>query len=205
MKRAFLLIEIILSVVIIGIIFGALVRVFEVSNKSLDFSNKEDAIFVMMAKMADISLKEYDYKNIFYDDILLVNDPPKYVLDCNASSGYRVGGFVGSRNCKDKIFESSIAYHTSGEYGYIDGYNGVEENVSSGHKRYWLRIRVGYSDEWKSYGDSFLDFNFTSRMDDNKTNIKRAEIEVGDEDGVISKVDYYSANIGHIKINSIRW
>lgn len=208
MKKALSLIELIFTIVIIGIVFSVIPKIIYVSNKSLEFSKKEDAIFNMMSKAIDISLKVYDEENIYYDDILLVNDPPSNILDCNKSSWYRVGGFKGSRNCKNGIFESSIPTNSDGEYDYIEGYNGVEVNTTKyGRTLYTLKISVGYTDEWNSsdYDDGNLSFTFTNRSDDTKTNIKRVYIRVFNNEYNISSIPYYSTNIGYIQINGLRW
>jgi len=209
-KKALSLLELIFTIVIIGIVFTVIPKIMYVSNKSLEFSKKEDAIFNMMSKIMDLSLKEYDENNIYYDDILLANDPPSNILDCNKSSWYRVGGFVGSRNCKNGVSESSIPTNSDGEYDYIEGYNGVEVNTTKyGRTLYTLKISVGYTDEWNSsdydYNDENLSFTFTNRSDNTKTNIKRVYIRVFNSEGNISSVSYYSANIGHIQINGLRW
>jgi len=48
--------------VIIAFTFTVIPKIIQISNKSLEFSKKEDAIFNMMSKAMDISLKEYDEK-----------------------------------------------------------------------------------------------------------------------------------------------
>jgi hypothetical protein len=83
--------------VIVAFTFKVIPKIIEVSNKSLEFSKKEDAIFNMMSKAMDISLKEYDEENTKYDDILLTGN--SNILECNISTNYRIGGFKGSRNC----------------------------------------------------------------------------------------------------------
>jgi type II secretory pathway pseudopilin PulG len=208
MKKALTLIELIFTIVIIAAVFTVIPKIIYISNKSLEFSKKEDAIFNMMAKMADISLKEYDYNNTKYDDILLVNDPPQNILDCNASSWYRIGGFKGSRNCKNNVFESSIPVNNSGEYDYIEGYNGVEQNTTtSGRITYTLSVKVGYTDEWdeSAYNNDTFSYQFTNTSNNTKTNIKRIHILVKQDNKIISSINYYSANIGHIKINGVIW
>ena len=206
MKKALSLLELIFAIVIIGIVFTVIPKIMYVSNKSLEFSKKEDAIFNMMSKIMDISLKEYDEQNIYYDDILLVNNPPNNILDCNKNSWYRVGGFKGSRNCKNGIFESSIPLKGKGEDDYMEDYNGIEVNTTKyGKTLYTLKISVGYTDEWSNYDDTNLSFTFTNRSDNIKTNIKRVYIRVFNSEGNISSVSYYSANIGHIQINGLRW
>jgi len=209
MRKGFGLIELVFTMVIIAFAFSAIPVMIKVSNKAVALSKKEDAIFNMMAKAIDISSKEYDEKNVDYDGILIVNDPPLHVLDCNASSWYRIGGFVGGRNCRDKIFESST-FSDPGEppYDDVDDYDGLEENTTqSGHTVYTLKVSVGYTDEWHKgdYSSKKLEYNFTSTSNTNLTNVKRISLEIYRDSKRISSVKYYSANIGHIKVQSELW
>ena len=208
MKKALTLIELIFTIVIIAVVFTTIPKIIYVSNKSLEFSKKEDAMFNMMSKIMDISVKEYDYNNTLYDDILLTGEND--VLECNSSTGYRIGGFKGSRNCLNDINESSIPTNDSGEYDYIEGYNGVGEELSYGNTDYDLNITVGYTDEWNesNYNDGNLTYQFSSNLYNTPhTNIKKITVSVKKHgaDENISSISYYSANIGHIKINSVQW
>jgi len=166
-------------------------------------------MFNMMAKIMDISLKEYDENNTNSDDILLTEQ--SLYLDCNASTGYRLGGFKGSRNCLNGIDESLIGPdNNEPPYDDVDDYNGTEENTTQyGRTYYTLFITSGYTDEWDKtnydYTLGSLDYQFNSVSDGNKTNIKRIHIVVSHNGNNISSVSYYSANIGHIKIESVRW
>ena len=213
MKKALTLIELIFTIVIIALVFTVIPKIIYVSNKSLEFSKKEDAVFNMMAKMMDVCLKEYDYNNTQYDDILIVNDPPQNVLDCNASSWYRVGGFRGGRTCENNISESAIPspQNDNNEYDYIEGYNGYEDNnLSNGHTKYVLNIVVGYTTEWKesNYSNQTLNFSFDDNLSsEQKSNIKKIVVSIRKEgdDKNISIIKYNSANIGHMKINSVIW
>ena len=209
MKKAVTLIELIFTIVIIAAVFTTIPKIIYVSNKSLEFSKKEDAIFNMMSKIMDISLKEYDENNTEYDDILLTGS--NNTLDCNSSSGYRVGGFAGSRNCLNEVDESNIPTNDSGEYDYIEGYNGVGEELSYGNTHYDLNISVGYTDEWDENNytnDGNLTFKFSKNLYSTPhTNIKKITISVKkqNKDENISTISYNSANIGHMKINSVVW
>ena len=160
----------------------------------------------MMSKIMDISMMEYDENNTDSDDILLTGNNND--LECNTTTNYRIGGFVGSRNCEHNLFESSIgADSDEPPYDDIDDYNGTSETLTNGHTTYELNISVGYTDEWGSsdYSGTNLDFNFTNKSNDNKTNIKRIAIKVYFNDKLISSLKYYSANLGHAKIGSVVW
>jgi len=207
LKKALTLIELIFTIVIIAAVFTVIPKIIYVSNKTLEFSKKEDAVFNMMSKIMDISLKEYDEMNTKYDDILLTSNDN--ILECNSTTGYRVGGFAGSRNCFDAVDESVIgADSDEPPYDDVDDYDGIEENTTrSGRVVYKLSIKAGYTDEWlaSDYSDENLSFKFTDTISSSKSNIKRIYIEISNDAGSISTVSYYSANIGHIKINSVRW
>jgi len=204
LKRALTLIELIFTLVIIAFTFTVIPKIFQISNKTLSFSSKEDAIFNMYSQMMDIILKEYDEENTKYDDILLSGNGG--VLECNTTTGYRIGGFIGSRNCLNKVYESSIGVDM-GESSYddIDDYNGIDYNILSGHKTYEIKIDVGYTDNWNSYSDKSLNYIFTNRSNNTKSQIKRIVVKIFSNNNEISSLKYYSANIGHIKIKSVTW
>jgi hypothetical protein len=190
--------------VIIAFTFTVIPKIIQISNKSLEFSKKEDAIFNMMSKAMDISLKEYDEQNTNYDDILLTGN--SNVLECDTTTSYRIGGFKGSRNCIHDIYESDIGSDSDEPpFDDVDDYNKYSETLKYGHTSYDLNVTVGYSDEWSSYNDDTLDFTFTNRSDNTKSNIKRIEIKVSQNNNLISSVKYYSTNLGHIKIGSVLW
>ena len=204
MKKALTLIELIFTIVIITFTFMVIPKIFQISNKTLSFSSKEDAIFNMYSQMMDIVLKEYDENNTEYDDILLSGNGG--ILECNTSTGYRTGGFVGSRNCLNKVYESNIGLDKNEPpYDDIDDYNGTAYNISSGHKIYEIKIDVGYTDNWDSYNDKSLNYTFTNRSDNTKSQIKRVEVKIFSDNEEISSLKYYSANIGHIEIKSVIW
>ena len=206
MKKALTLIELIFTMVIIAFVFSVVPKMFQISNKTLSLASKEDALFNMYSQMMNVVLKEYDEENTKYDDILLSGD--NSVLECNSSNGYRIGGFTGSRNCFNAVYESNIgADDNEPPYDDIDDYNGTSYTTSSGNKEYNISTAVGYTDEWNSgnYQNKSLDYNFTSTSNDNKSNIKIVNVKIFSNNEEISSLSYYSANIGHIKIKSILW
>ena len=160
----------------------------------------------MMSKIIDISMMEYDENNTNSDDILLTGN--SNVLECNSITNYRIGGFRGSRNCENNLYDSSIGPDADEPpYDDVDDYNGTNETLTSGHTTYELNVSAGYTDEWGSsdYSGTSLDFNFTNGNDDSKTNIKRIAVKVYQNNKLISSLKYYSANLGHAQIGSVLW
>ena len=214
MKRGLTIIELIFTVVILALLFTVIPKIIFVSNKSIETSVTEEAIFNMMAKMSDIVFKEWDENNTQTDEILVVNQTPQSVIDCDKDTGYRIGGFRGSRNCKDDINISSIgADSNEPPYDDIDDYNGTEENTSSSgrKKRYYtLDMFSSYVKEWNvsEYGIDDFSFKFSKESKD-KSNIKRVEVvvstKINGKEKNISTIKYYGANIGHSVIESEGW
>ena len=214
MKKALTIIELIFTVVILALLFTVIPKIIFVSNKSIETSLTEEAIFNMMAKMSDIVFKEWDENNTQTDEILVVNQTPQSVIDCDKDTGYRIGGFKGSRNCKSDINISYIGPDSDEPpYDDIDDYNGSEENTSSSgrKKRYYtLDMFSSYVKEWNlsEYGTDSFNFKFSKEKKD-KSNIKRVEVvvstKINGKDKNISTIKYYGANIGHAIIESEGW
>jgi len=213
-RKALTIIELIFTVVILALVFTVIPRIIYVSNKSIETSATEEAIFNMMAKMSDIVFKEWDENNTQTDEILVVNQTPQSVIDCDKDTHYRIGGFRGSRNCESDINISSIgADDNEPPYDDIDDYNGISENTSTSGKRkkyFTLDISSFYVDEWNISNYNIDSFNYQfSKNSKDKSNIKRVEIvvfqKVNGKDKNISTVKYYGANIGHSIIASESW
>ena len=221
MKKSFSLIELIFTIVIIALIFTTIPRIIYTTNESFKFTLKEDGIFNMMAKMMDISFREWDEQNTHSYDILLTDN--SNVLECNSLSypALRVGGFYSgyrySRICPHNLKASNIG-KDSGEndeedYDDVDDYNNTEDNATKkGQVRYILFITDGYSDEWGDsdydYNNQKLDWRFTQRNNDNKSNIKFTKITLYDKkyNQNISHARYWHANIGKVGyIESEQW
>ena len=214
MRKALTIIELIFTVVILALVFTVIPKILYVSNKSIQVSATEEAIFNMMAKMSDIVFKEWDENNTQTDEILVVNQEPESVIDCDKDTGYRIGGFKGSRNCQSDINISHIgADANEPPYDDIDDYNGSEENTStSGRKKKYFTLRefASYIKEWNAteYGVDNFNYKFTNN-DVEKSNIKRVEVvvsqKINGKEKNISTIKYYGANIGHSIIASESW
>ena len=223
MKKSFSLIELIFTIVIIALIFTTIPRIIYTTNESFKFTLKEDGIFNMMAKMMDISFREWDEQDTYSYDILLTGN--SNVLECDSSSypALRVGGFYSgyrySRICPHNLQASNIG-KDSGEnseedYDDVDDYNGTESNATKvGHSkpRYVLHIIDGYSDEWNKnnydYNNQKLDWTFTKKASNTKSNIKFTKITLYDKkyNQNISHARYWHANIGKVGyIESEQW
>lgn len=192
-RHALTLVELIFSIVIIAIVFTVVPKLMFVTTKTMEFSSKEDGLFAGIALMGNIVRLPWDSNTTVSQGKILDTD----VKDC---TDYRVGGFIGSRNC---IGTSATATHknnfgtTTAEYGDVDDYDGYSSTTTSptvGRISYDLNVSVDYADN---------NFNASATTND----IKKAKVNVttNSRTKLCSSFFYYSANLGHIQINKRVW
>ncbi|MBN2781835.1 MAG: hypothetical protein JXQ66_01180 [Campylobacterales bacterium] len=187
MRNALTLIELIFSMVIIAVVFSVIPKIIFASNKSLQLSVKEDGVYNAISLMGSIVKLPWDENTIQSRGEILHTSQN----DCNSSTGYRVGGFIGSRNCKDSDLNTSLVMGQEGSYlNDIDDYNGYSDfnETSASGKDYNLSVAVG--------------------VDASDPNIKEINVSVegGAKTGDFKSTFFYeSANLGHIMINKRAW
>jgi prepilin-type N-terminal cleavage/methylation domain-containing protein len=208
MRKALTLIELILSMVIIGIVFTVIPRLIISMNQSAQVTIKEEAMYNAMAQMGMILNLPWDNNNTQNSQILTVFPASGY--DCNTSSGYRIGGFIGGRNC---IASPGISFN-AGSIGKEDGWsNDIDDfnntdvnatkNCSSGAKGlYTINTAVHYVDDPALIGTALL----SKSTAPNQSNTKRIAVQVGygsdsQHTGCITALQYHSFNIGNVQIN----
>lgn len=218
MRKGLTLIELILSMVIIGIVFTVIPRLIMSMNQGAQTTLKEEAMYNAMAQMGMILNLPWDNNNTQNTQILSVTaGDPAY--ECNTTSGYRIGGFIGGRNC---IAPAGISYNAGaigkedGESNDIDDFNSTDINVtkncSGGAKGlFGINTIVRYVDDPASIGMATLSNNPAA----NQSNTKHIEVKVGlgtenkfydvSKQNCITSLHYHSFNIGNIQINSRNW
>jgi prepilin-type N-terminal cleavage/methylation domain-containing protein len=189
MRNGLTLIELILSMVIIAVVFTVVPKIIFASNKTLQLSVKEDGMYNAIALLGSISKLPWDENTIDSNGtILIVNN------ECNTTSGYKVGGFIGSRNCIGNNLTQSITLgqeigEGSNEFDDIDDFHNQTDfsETSSSGKDYDLNSSVAYEAD---------------------PNIKKITVSVkgGPRTGNFqTSFFYYSANLGHTTINKRAW
>jgi len=208
MRKALTLIELIFSMVIIGIVFTVIPKLIISMNQSAQVTIKEEAMFNAVAMMGAIINLPWDNNNTVNNQILNVSNHNSY--DCNASNTpqyYRKGGFIGGRNCSALTngsfdFNASSIGKEDAEYNDIDDYdrNITETNgtCSSGlrPKLYDLNTTVSYIDD-----DSKQPITDNTKT----TNTKMVHVVVKKDGKCITDLNYTSYNLGNTKINYRAW
>ncbi len=217
-KKGFTLIELIFSMVIIALVFTVIPKIIYAFNKSDTFSIREDALFNGVSLTNMISRLPWDENNTEYNDILLTKST-NTKFACNSKTGYRIGGFFGSRNCENNLSASLIS--NDGEsnpafFNDFDDFNGTNTSaIMDGEKLYTLESRVFYVKDDNIF--NYIDSNGSVVINLSKlqpsthsTNLKELNLTVyysGKRGNIrkISNFSYISANIGQIYINKRSW
>ncbi len=203
MKKAFTLIELIFSMVIIAIAFSVLPKVLYMASKNATTSLKEEAMYNAIAYAGLIRASAWDESNTEVDDILLVasdwnsEDDP---YDCNTSTGYRIGGFVGSRNCLEDKNASALG-SDGGDLDDIDDFASVSAKNSNSSRQYDVNATITY------VGDTF----FTTATSSSLTNSKRIKIIVypkkkaSELGNAFVQLNFTLYNLGQLRVNKRSW
>ena len=215
-RSAFSIIELIFTIVIIAIVFTVIPKIVFSLSKSDSFAIKQDALFNGVSLMSHISKLPWDNNNTTNDKILRTQSGK---FDCNQSNNfYRIGGFVGSRNClgNDDYNASAIAKEDD-FYNDIDDFNGYETNTSYDEgELYGLHTRVSYIDDKNiiryDYGNQSATVSLDANISTTSTNIKAIDInityqgkKVTKRGKSISQFKYHATNIGQTYVRKRMW
>ncbi|MEA1955114.1 MAG: type II secretion system protein [Campylobacterota bacterium] len=195
MRKGLTLIELIFSMVIIGIVFSVVPKMIFASNKSLELSIKEDALYNAYSLMGSIVRLSWDENTLVAGKIL---DTGEHTCDNN-----RTGGFYGSRNCIDSDDTASSLVREDGNYNDIDDYNGetieVDKSIAGVDKNiYDINVTVKYVD------DSYNQSSTSTELKEITTTVF-AGADNTKMNGFKSSFFYHSANLGHIQIKKRVW
>jgi len=195
MRKGLTLIELILSMVIIAIVFSIVPKIIFASNKSMELSMKEDALFNAYSLMGSVLKLNWDENTSKNGNILDTS--------VNTCDDYRIGGFKGSRNCIDDDNASSKIGQDTGndDYNDVDDYDGNTTEVNNWKGNlYDINITVNY-----------VDNNYNSHSKTTTQELKEINTTVfpGSDNKKMANFKasffYHSANLGHIQIKKEQW
>lgn len=189
MRKALTLIELIFSMVIIAITFSVIPKLIFTMGKSNALAIQADGVTNAITLMSIINNKAWADENVRSDAILQVSSSSNL---CDVSSGYRIGGFVGGRNCLDGNISATNTK---------DGFDDIDD--------FHLDKRVSKQICNTAFDLYELNTNVTQN-DDNKTiNIKVAYPSDYKKEPLrnkcITQIDYTAYNIGKIEIKRQIW
>ena len=217
MKKAFTLIEIIFTIVIMAGIFMVIPKLIMIANKNERFAMKQDAYFNAITLTKQASTLPWDENNT---NALSALKTANNTIDCNSTTHIRPGSFLSSngRTCDDSLSASTIGSEEGSDYllfDDIDDFNGSEVlTTQEGNNRYKIDTQVTYLD---GSTISTLAKEMTIDMSTmaaiaGSTNIKKltTTIKYNGKKAlyrgkVIARFPYYSANIGQFTLAKREW
>lgn len=190
--------------VIISIAFTVLPKILQMATKVSTYSLKEEAMYNAITYMGLIRSMAWDEKNIDADDILLTAGEAEY--DCNQTTGYRKGGFLGSRNCQNTLNASTLPDRNG--YDDMDDFNDIDSNNTYNSRSYTLHIEVGYVTDIPPNTD--MTFSSTSPSS-GTTNSKKINISVtvnqkqSELGNSFVHLSFIAHNIGQQRVQRRNW
>jgi type II secretory pathway pseudopilin PulG len=191
-RSAFSVVEMIITMTIIGLSFAVLPQILDISSKSIKNIKESEGFYHGVAKIKIILAKAWDEQNV--DDF--EKEGVYYVLKTDESSGNdlkcpRQGHYSGEgrRKCGNS-FASSIG-QDSGDFDDIDDFDGKEDSSIQFYSINSNIEYVKYEGDNPSYkkGENLYPPGKTS-------NIKRIIINVKKDTKDLSSYVYYATNIG---------
>ncbi len=216
-RKAYTLIEIIFTIVILAGIFMVIPKILMVASKHENIAIKQDAYFnaISLTKLA--SSLAWDENNTDNLSILktTINNIP-----CDSLTHIRQGSFLSAqaRVCQEDLNASTIGSDEGSDYllfDDIDDFDGATINTTlNGNKLYTITTAVDYLDTLSlvlSANKLSIDLNATTSTS-SSTNIKKLTTTIKysgkkaiNHDKTLAKFHYYSANIGQFTLNKREW
>jgi prepilin-type N-terminal cleavage/methylation domain-containing protein len=218
MKKAFTLIELIFTIVIMAGVFAVIPKILNMTNKSDSIALKQDALLQAVSLTNIASFLAWDEQNTQNIDILQTTTDNNH---CDSAGTHMRSGSYKSQNgrvCEQTLNASTIGSDGESsymEYDDIDDFNGsdIDVNTSTNKAKYKIYTSVDYllddATIFVENGNKLtIDLNKTTKST-NYTNIKKFKAKVGyvgrGIDHNITSFRYFSANLGTFTLNSRAW
>ena len=204
MRKAFTLLELIFSMVIIAIAFSVLPKILLLSKKSAVTTLKEEAMYNAVAYVGLIKSTVWDENNTQVDDILLVSNGNS-AYDCNTTTGYRIGGMKGSRNCFHEKNASALGSDDN-DLDDMDDFATLNASNDNNSRDYNLSVSTSYIDD---IVPNATQYTITQNTTSTNTKYITVTVKANKKANVLGdnfvKIPFIAQNIGQIKINRRVW
>lgn len=210
MRNGFTLVELIATIVIIGIAFLSIPMAMEVTNKAIEFTQTSRGFYHGLAKMKIITNLPWDENNVAdfqdkgYYQALQTEADSTNELKCDPVTLSRSGHYVGletalyRRRCSSQNATDDSALGREGDYDDVDDYE-AETTTYSIENVFTITSNVDYI-AYNNASPATATFNFDDAASTQSTSIKRIGVFITEGTGAaaqnIGSYFYYAANIG---------
>jgi len=222
-SKAFTLIEVLISIIIVGIVMSTIPLLMTAFTTSVKSNVKEEIFFAQFSLLNLISAKYFDENNTigdnYYKDLnatggdsdLLIYKYSDNELNRKGKHQYSpvistLSGVIYRSGSSDSVSKlgPDIGEDNETAYDDIDDYNGYIENhagIQGGG--YTLNVSVKYISDATNYDDVNITFTYSDNTQ-SYTNIKLITITTTLKDGSVISLSYPSCNIGRAAMLSYK-
>ena len=214
-SKAFTLIEILVSLIVIGIVAVTLPIMLQTSTNTIKTAAKEEVFYQEFSLLQLINTMYFDENNTkgdnFYKDLNATNgDSELYIIKYSQGEYNRIGKHQMNNNILRSGSNLTVSpigvdpgevFGDDSTYNDIDDFNGFEENLTSFGK-VTLKVKVKYITDDANYSSNNIKFDFNYSSDTNFTNIKLIQISTTVDSQEIN-LSYPAMNIGESKYLSL--
>ncbi len=215
--KAFTLIEILVSLIIIGIVATTLPLMLQTGVKTAKNSAMEEIFYQEFSLLQLINTMYFDENNTigdnYYKDLNATGGDSELYIEKNATLGKYVGEYnrVGKFELNNNILRSGTNAtvssigpdgEVSSEYDDVDDFNGYEDNVTTSFGVIPLRVSVKYISDEANYSSDNITFDINYSKKANFTNIKLITVSAN-VNNIDINLSYPSMNIGASKFLSL--
>lgn len=202
MRRAFTIIELLVSIVVIGIALMSLPLALEQSAKSGEVASLQDSYYKAYSLLKEISSKPWDAKSA----ALYLDGNNSLILDVTNGdstlarvSNARVGSFYADSTMRIFYPSQTLASQiSSANQNSIDGFNGLSESVANTA----LSVSIDYVPDSATRNSDieYTTWNISGGQTSqtNSTNLKRIKVAITKQNSKTptANLAYFSSNIG---------
>ncbi len=218
-SEAFTLIEVLVSLIVIGIVATTFPLMLQTGVKSAKNSATEEVFFQEFSLIQLINTMYFDENNTvgdnYYKDLNATGGDNELYIEKNETLGAYVGNYNrrGKFELNNNILRSGtnatvsqigpdIGENNPSQYDDVDDFSGYEENVTTSFGIIPLRVSVKYISDEANYSDENISFDMNYTSNANFTNIKLITVSAHVNDIDIN-LSYPAMNIGASKFLSL--
>ena len=213
-SNAFTLIEIIVSLIVIGIVAVTLPIMLQTSTETVKTTAKEEIFYQEFSLLQLINTLYFDENNTkddnFYKDLNATGGDNALLIKSYTNGLNRIGKHQMNNNILRSGTNATVSTigidsgETQGDdstYDDIDDYNGYSETLLS-YGNVVLNVTVKYIKDNANYSSNNIKFDFNYSNEKNFTNIKLITVSTSVDNQNIS-ISYPAMNIGASKFLSL--